>query len=314
VQKQQIITNYRNGHIALSEALQLMSGEQDTITTQTEGMSREQLLRILSELDDLIGLEDVKSVVREIFSLIYMQQRRKNLNLKTESVVLHMVFKGNPGTGKTTIARLLAKMFHESGLLEKGHLVEVERADLVGEYIGHTAQKTREAIKKALGGVLFIDEAYSLARGGEKDFGRESIDALVKGMEDYRAQFVAIIAGYEAEMDWFLSTNPGLPSRFPIHINFPDYDTRALLEIARRTAHGKQYTISPEADRKLRSTLQGMRTIHGGTAFSNARFVRNLIEEAIRRHATRLFDTPHLSREQAMSLHADDFRWEGMPL
>ncbi|GMA55537.1 hypothetical protein GCM10025858_00400 [Alicyclobacillus sacchari] len=154
-------------------------------------------------------------MVREIFAFVYIQQMRIRQHLKAEPVVLHMVFFGNPGTGKTTVARILARLFHECGLLSEGHLVEVERADLVGEYIGHTAQKTRELIKKALGGVLFIDEAYSLARGGEKDFGREAIDCLVKGMEDYKNQFITILAGYEREMKWFLSTNPDCRVGFP---------------------------------------------------------------------------------------------------
>jgi stage V sporulation protein K len=275
-------------------------------------VTRERLQSILAELDGLVGLQEVKQVVREIFALLYMQQRRRELHLKTEPVVLHMVFKGNPGTGKTTVARLLARMFHECGLLEKGHLVEVERADLVGEYIGHTAQKTREHIKKALGGVLFIDEAYSLARGGDKDFGREAIDCLVKHMEDYRNQFVAIIAGYEHEMDWFLATNPGLPSRFPIHITFPDYDTSALLDIARRMAAERQYQLSPEAEMKLRRFIQQAKERQRlGAPFSNARWVRNTIEHAIRRHAIRLFDTRVLSRDQMIRLEAGDLEWEG---
>lgn len=308
----QVISQYREGHIALAEALHLMSGEggQDEYTGH-DGVSKDRLLAILGELDSLVGLHQVKAVVREIFAYLYMQQRRQALRLRSEPVVLHMVFKGNPGTGKTTVARIIAKMFHECGLLQKGHLVEVERADLVGEYIGHTAQKTRDMVKKALGGVLFIDEAYSLARGGEKDFGREAIDCLVKSMEDHRNQFIAIIAGYEDEMDWFLSTNPGLPSRFPIHMTFPNYDLLTLVEIARRTAAGRQYRLSPDAEMKMKLHLQRIKQTQEGH-FSNARYVRNLIEKSIRQHAVRLFDLVEMTREQAMMLQAQDFCWEGI--
>lgn len=310
----QVITQVKEGQIALAEALQMLSGHQppQVKTADGAGPSKERLLAILTELDELVGLYQVKTTVKEIFALLYMQQRRSQLQLKAEPVVLHMVFKGNPGTGKTTVARLLARMFHECGLLQKGHLVEVERADLVGEYIGHTAQKTREHIRKALGGVLFIDEAYSLARGGDKDFGREAIDCLVKGMEDYRDQFIAIIAGYEQEMDWFLTTNPGLPSRFPIHLTFPDYGVVQLLDIARRMATARQYRLSADAEVRLKEQcqriLQGRLTFNH---FSNARWIRNTMERAIRQQAVRLFDAVTPNRDQLMTIRASDLRWEG---
>ncbi|MDD4563169.1 MAG: AAA family ATPase, partial [Syntrophomonadaceae bacterium] len=153
-----------------------------------------------------------------------IQNRRSELRLKADPTALHMVFKGNPGTGKTTVARILGRIFNEIGILSKGHLLEVERADLVGEYIGHTAQKTREILKRAMGGIVFIDEAYSLAQGGERDFGKEAITTLVKAMEDYRDNLVVILAGYSQEIDRFLKSNPGLRSRFPIHIDFCDYN------------------------------------------------------------------------------------------
>lgn len=311
----EVINQYKQGQIALAEALRGLSGEGQAggVGTDESTISRERLIEILSELNSLVGLEGVKNTVREVFALIYMQQRRQQLKLRTEPVVLHMVFKGNPGTGKTTVARLLAKMFHESGLLEKGHLIEVERADLVGEYVGHTAQKTREHIKRALGGVLFIDEAYSLARGGEKDFGREAIDTLVKSMEDYRNQFVAIIAGYEREMDWFLSTNPGLPSRFPIHLNFADYDLSTLITIAKGMLAQREYRLSMDAEQKLRLVLERKRQQEEWFGhFSNARLVRNTIEEAIRKHAIRLFEERRVNKDQAMSLSASDFSAEGV--
>src|SRR5699024_3395129 len=152
-----------------------------------------------------------------------VNQKRKEFGLKANKQVLHMLFKGNPGTGKTTVARRLATLLHELDVLSKGHFIEAERADLVGEYIGQTAQKTKKLIQKARGGVLFIDEAYSLARGGDKDFGREAIDCLVKYMEDYHDELIVILAGYPDEMDYFLQLNPGLTSRFPFIINFSNY-------------------------------------------------------------------------------------------
>src|SRR5690606_23632794 len=164
--------------------------------------------------------------------------------LVSEPLVLHMIFKGNPGTGKTTVARICGRMFKEMGVLPKGHLVECERADLVGEYIGHTAHRTREQIKKAMGGILFIDEAYSLARGGEKDFGKEAIDTLVKAIEDHTNEFVLILAGYQREMEHFLMANPGLKSRFPIHIDFPDYSADELFQIAHLMLRERQYRLT----------------------------------------------------------------------
>lgn len=310
--RNEVIQDYQEGQIALTEALALLSGERLTSVETEPRVSKERLSVLLSELDHLVGLEEVKRTVRQIFAFLYMQDRRRQAHLKSEPVVLHMVFKGNPGTGKTTVARLLARLFHECGLLSKGHLVEVERADLVGEYIGHTAQKTREHIKQAQGGVLFIDEAYSLARGGEKDFGREAIDCLVKGMEDYRNQFIAIIAGYEEEMDWFLASNPGLPSRFPIHMTFPDYSVPALLTIARQMAVDRQYRLSPEAEFKLKHKLARLQDDPWRESnFSNARWVRNMLEASIRQHALRLFDETGPTREQLMTLVAADLCWGG---
>jgi stage V sporulation protein K len=272
-------------------------------------MTRERLMGILGRLDTLVGLEDVKATIRQIFAHVYIQEQRRMARLKTAPTVLHMVFSGNPGTGKTTVARLLAEMYRDLGLLEKGHLVEVERADLVGEYIGHTAQKTREHIERALGGVLFIDEAYSLARGGNKDFGREAIDCLVKGMEDHRNQFVAIIAGYEAEMQAFLATNPGLPSRFPLQLTFPDYTLSSLIAIAKRTAALHQYKLSADAEFALRRVLQrALANPSRREHFSNARFVRNLMEKAIRAQSSRLFEQLNPSREELMTLRPEDFR------
>ncbi|MEW6546722.1 MAG: AAA family ATPase [Bacillota bacterium] len=257
------------------------------------------------ELDSLVGLRDIKELIREIHAFAEIQKRRQQEHLAAEPPVLHMIFRGNPGTGKTTVARILARMFKEMGILSKGHLVEVERADLVGEYIGHTAQKTREQIKRALGGVLFVDEAYSLARGGEKDFGKESVDVLVKAMEDHRDNLIVILAGYRHEMDHFLRTNPGLRSRFPIHMDFPDYSLDELVAIAEQMVRQRQYTFSPAARARLERILAG-RLQRGEGATGNARLVRNLVEKAIRRQAVRLVTAGRFSRGDLVLLTEQD--------
>lgn len=258
------------------------------------------------ELRKLTGLREVSELARELTALVEVQRRRRAHGLRVEPLVFHMVFTGNPGTGKTTVARILGRLFKGLGVLPQGHLVEVERADLVGEYIGHTAQKTREQLKKAMGGILFVDEAYALARGGEKDFGKEAVDTLVKAMEDHRDQLVVILAGYRVEMESFLRMNPGLRSRCPIHIDFPDYTTSELLEIARQMAAERQYRLSPGVERRLSRLLEERRLLRGPT-FGNAREVRNLLEAAIRRQAVRLVRQERTSREDLMLLSAEDF-------
>lgn len=264
------------------------------------------LNRVMRQLDRLVGLYHVKDFVYEIYSWLYITQRRREVGLKAAQQSLHMIFKGNPGTGKTTVARILGSLFQEMGVLTKGHLVEVERADLVGEYIGHTAQKTKETIKKALGGILFIDEAYALARGGEKDFGKEAIDTLVKGMEDHKDEFVLILAGYPYEMNYFLTTNPGLPSRFPLQMEFHDYTVSELLKIAEIMVEDRDYRLSEQAKRTLKQKIY-LEIQRQPENFSNARFVRNLIEKAIREHAVRMLKQKDYSKADLMNLSAQDF-------
>ncbi len=258
---------------------------------------------VMAELNGLIGLWPVKALVHELMALVEIQGRRSREGLKCDSIVLHTVMKGNPGTGKTTVARLLGRLYKEMGILPKGHLVECERADLVGEYIGHTAQRTREHIGRATGGILFVDEAYALARGGDKDFGREAIDTLVKAMEDHRNELLVILAGYPDEMDWFIASNPGLASRFPIHMSFLDYALDELMAIAEVICRDRQYRLTPEAKAMLLTRLAFEGTIEN---FGNARAVRNALEGAIRRQALRLVKRPYLTRDDLMTLVAMD--------
>lgn len=264
---------------------------------------------IESKLDQLIGLDEVKRMVRELYAWLYIHQKRKEWHLKVQNQSLHMLFKGSPGTGKTTVARLLGELFRDMNILAKGHLIEVERADLVGEYIGQTAQKTRDLVKKALGGILFVDEAYSLARGGEKDFGKEAIDTLVKQMEDKKDQFVLILAGYSDEMEHFLRLNPGLPSRFPMIISFPNYTGNELLAISEQMIIDQEYKLTSEAQKKLSRHLH-QKAKENHKTFSNGRYVRNLVEKMIRQQAVRLLREGRYDRESLLTLRACDLNIE----
>ncbi len=252
-------------------------------------------------MNQLVGIQEMKKMMKEVYAWLYINKRREEMGLKSSQQALHMMFKGNPGTGKTTVARLIGKLFQKMGVLPKGHLIEAERADLVGEYIGHTAQKTRDLIKKAAGGILFIDEAYSLGRGGEKDFGKEAIDTLVKHMEDQQHNFILILAGYCKEMDFFLQLNPGLHSRFPLVFHFPDYTVPELMEIAERILKEKQYELSAQAKGKLKDHLMYEKATNR-TTFSNGRYVRNVIEKAIRTQAMRLLSKHYLKRNDLLML------------
>ncbi|RJQ12145.1 MAG: AAA family ATPase [Bacillota bacterium] len=273
----------------------------------SEAGSEKRLAETFEELESLVGLQSVKELVRELHAFIVIQKERAVRGLSAEPMVLHMVFKGNPGTGKTTVARILGRILKATGVLQKGHLVECERADLVGEYIGHTAQKTREQIRRALGGILFIDEAYSLARGGEKDFGKEAIDTLVKAMEDHKDELVLILAGYRNEMQQFLDSNPGLQSRFPIQIDYPDFTLDELMEIADGMLAKRQYELTREARQALRERLiRGRRVPYGDENAGNARLVRNIIERAMRRQALRLVAKGNLSRSDLQTIEAPD--------
>lgn len=283
-------------------------GQEDMIPTSelSPFLDHKEYKQVMKEFDRYVGLDSMKSFVHELYAWLYLNKRREENGLKVGKQSLHMVFKGNPGTGKTTVARLIASMLKEMNVLEKGHFLEVDRGDLVGEYIGHTAQKTRELVRKAMGGVLFIDEAYSLARGGEKDFGKEAIDTLVKLMEDQQHQFVLILAGYPVEMENFLRLNPGLPSRFPMIVDFPNYTVEQLLQMLKEMAWQRDYDIRNDAVPYVKEILEVAKE-YQQDRFSNGRFNRNLLEKAIRVQAVRLLKEGNYHKEALLTLVKDDF-------
>jgi len=242
---------------------------------------------LLGELDGLTGLAPVKAEVRQLIDMVRLEHMRRAAGLPVSQVSRHLIFTGNPGTGKTTVARLLGQVYAAIGVLATGQLVEVTRSDLVAGYVGQTAIKTTEAVQRALGGILFIDEAYSLTRsaGSGQDFGQEAVDTLVKLMEDHREELAVIVAGYGQEMAQFISANPGLPSRFPRTIHFPDYSTDELLSIFKGMCERDRYQVSADAVDGLRQYLARLPRTR---EFGNGRLVRNLFEAALARQASRV--------------------------
>jgi dephospho-CoA kinase len=259
---------------------------------------------VLGELDTLVGLESVKREVRALTDMIEVGRRRQLAGLKAASARRHLVFTGSPGTGKTTVARLYGEILASLGVLEKGHLVEVSRVDLVGEHIGSTAIRTQEAFDKARGGVLFIDEAYALSpEDSGRDFGREAIDTLVKLMEDHREAVVVIVAGYTAEMDRFLAVNPGVASRFSRTITFSDYDPEELLRIVEQQAEEHEYRLTAGAPEALTKYFTA---IPKGPAFGNGRTARQTFEAMVERHAGRVAQLTEPSTDDLTLLYAED--------
>jgi probable Rubsico expression protein CbbX len=272
-------------------------------------LAESQVADVLDELDaELVGLAPVKSRIRDICAFLLVDKLRSQLNLNSGAPSLHMSFTGNPGTGKTTVALRMAEILHRLGYVRKGHLVAVTRDDLVGQYIGHTAPKTREILKRAMGGVLFIDEAYYLYRPeNERDYGQEAIEMLLQQMEDHRDDLVVILAGYKDRMEQFFRSNPGLSSRIAHHIDFPNYTSAELLAIGHLMLKQMQYTLSREAEAVLREYIELRQTQPN---FSNARSIRNALDRARLRQATRLLaqrDKP-LSARELMTIEAQDIR------
>ncbi len=255
---------------------------------------------LLAELDELVGLRDVKAEIRRQAAVLRVEGLRAEAGLERVTITRHLIFNGNPGTGKTTVARLVASIYRALGLLSKGQLVEVDRSELVADYLGQTANKTVEVVKSAIGGVLFIDEAYSLA--GDQ-YGQEAIDTLVKEMEDHRGDLVVIVAGYPLPMAVFIGQNPGLESRFRTKIDFRDYSDDELVSIFEVMASAAQYDADDGVQDRLRELLAH---VERGPSFGNARYVRNLLEAAIGRHAWRLRDVEAPTLEQLRMLLAED--------
>ena len=261
------------------------------------------------ELDELIGLNSVKEEVRSLANFVKLQKQREAKGLKTAKVSYHLVFYGSPGTGKTTVARIIGRIYKDLGVLKKGHTVETDRGGLVAKYMGQTALKTDTVVQQALDGVLFIDEAYALVPEGDngQDYGQEAIATLLKRMEDYRDRLVVIIAGYKDEMQRFIDSNPGLQSRFNRYIDFPDYSAEELAEIFKMYMKKNQYTLAPDAETYLKEQF-GYAVAHKNRNFGNARYARNVFEKAIQQQANRLAGRSNLSDRELTELTVDDLK------
>lgn len=265
----------------------------------------------MEDLNELIGLTGIKHDVRELYDFTKIQKLRKDAGMKTVPVSMHLVFTGNPGTGKTTVARILARLYKQIGVLSTGQLVECDRSGLVAGYVGQTAVKTQKKIEEAMGGVLFIDEAYSLARSADQgtDFGQEAIDTILKAMEDHRDEFVVIVAGYTKPMETFIHSNPGLQSRFNKFIEFPDYTVDELLAIFDLNCRKYEYVPDPEAREQVKTLLM-LRKAQMPENFANAREVRNLFETIITNQARRIAVLEHPTKEEMQQITLEDLRDE----
>ena len=284
-----------------------MSSVSTTPINLQEEYAKTEIAKILNLLDEeLVGLVPVKSRIREIAALLLIDKLRRNLGITSANPGLHMSFTGSPGTGKTTVGLKMADILYQLGYIKKGHLLTVTRDDLVGQYIGHTAPKTKEVLKKAMGGVLFIDEAYYLYKpDNERDYGAEAIEILLQVMENQRDELVVILAGYKEPMDKFYESNPGLSSRIANHIDFPDYSVDELLQIAKIMLDDQQYKLTSEAELALCDYIKKRKE---QPLFANARSVKNALDRARMRQANRIFDSRGqvLTKKELVNLEAED--------
>ena len=289
------------------EQVQTSGGGESGPKTEEKEPEKPNFDELMEELDSLVGLETVKKEVKNLMNLVKVRKLREEHDLPVPPMSFHMVFLGNPGTGKTTVARLISGLYASIGLLSKGQLIEVDRSGLVAGYVGQTALKTQEVIQSALGGVLFIDEAYSLSSGGENDFGREAIETLLKAMEDHRKDLVVIVAGYTGPMEKFITSNPGLESRFNRYFYFPDYNGEQLMEIFRIQCKKNSYTLTPEAEEealKMFTQLYEERNEN----FGNGRDVRNCFEDMVVRQSNRVAAMENPTKEDLISVLPEDLR------
>lgn len=286
---------FANAIIDYVDFIRMRSKEDDSIAKPSS----------FEELNHLIGLNGVKAEMQTLTNFVKMSQQRESLGMKTPNISYHCVFTGNPGTGKTTVARILAGVYRELGVLKKGHLVETDRSGLVAEYVGQTAVKTNKIIDSALDGVLFIDEAYSLTQGGNEDYGSEAIATLLKRMEDDRDRLVVVLAGYTDEIETFINSNPGLRSRFNRYIHFEDYTAEELFEIFCLQVKKNEYSLSDEAIQYLKERLNTVAS-NKPKDFGNARYVRNLFEKTIEKQANRLATKKELTKQDLLLITKAD--------
>ena len=283
------------------------AGGEKTQVSKPEEEEKKSLEELMAEMDELVGLEHVKKDVKNLINLVKVRKLREENGLPNTAMSLHLVFTGNPGSGKTTVARLLAGMYAAIGVLSKGQLIEVDRSGLVAGYVGQTALKTQEVIKSALGGVLFIDEAYALAGGGEQDFGKEAIETILKAMEDHRKDLIVVVAGYTEPMEEFINSNPGLESRFNKYFEFPDYNGEELYKIFLLNCKKNQYVLSKKAQKDAKEIFNQMYENRSDN-FGNGRDVRNFFEDTVVRQSNRLAAMENPTKEDLVTITPKDLR------